>query len=318
MRRAAALSVAFALSACGGGAAERPADEATAPQAGGALTAAVASFDLAAGHPSRFLVGLGTGQNLFIGGGTVDLSFSFLGEERASGAPQPYRDATATFLPLYGEEGPFPATPVAAPSSRGRGVYVVEEFEFDRPGIWEVEVSADVQDRGTLTGTTAFEVRPEPIVPTRGDPAPRTDNLVLGDRDAPPEAVDSRATTGDIPDPELHETTISDSIRAARPVLVVISTPVYCQSRFCGPVTDLIQELAAEYGDRAHFVHLEVWRDFQEGVINEPAAEWIYRENELQEPWVFLVGADGRIVERWDNVATRGEIEPFLQDLPVL
>ena len=34
------------------------------------------------------------------------------------------------------------------------------------------------------------------------------------------------------------------------------------------------------------------------------------------EPWVFLIGADGRIAARWDNVATRGEIEPLLRDLP--
>ena len=29
-----------------------------------------------------------------------------------------------------------------------------------------------------------------------------------------------------------------------------------------------------------------------------------------------LIDADGRIVARWDNVATRQEIEPLLQDLP--
>jgi hypothetical protein len=34
------------------------------------------------------------------------------------------------------------------------------------------------------------------------------------------------------------------------------------------------------------------------------------------EPWVFLIGADGRIAARWDNVATREEIEPLLRDLP--
>jgi hypothetical protein len=38
----------------------------------------------------------------------------------------------------------------------------------------------------------------------------------------------------------------------------------------------------------------------------------------LLEPWVFLVGADGRVAARWDNVATRQEIEPLLEDLPPL
>jgi hypothetical protein len=91
---------------------------------------------------------------------------------------------------------------------------------------------------------------------------------------------------------------------------------VYCVSKFCGPVTDMVQELAAEYGDRAEFIHIEVWRDFQGQVVNQAAADWILREDTLQEPWVFLVGADGRVAARWDNVATRQEIEPHLQDLP--
>jgi len=99
---------------------------------------------------------------------------------------------------------------------------------------------------------------------------------------------------------------------------VAVATPVYCVSKFCGPVTDMVQELAAEYSDRADFVHIEVWRDYEGQVVNKGAADWILRGDNLQEPWVFLVDAEGRIVERWDNVATRQEIEPLLQDLPPL
>ena len=44
----------------------------------------------------------------------------------------------------------------------------------------------------------------------------------------------------------------------------------------------------------------------------------MYRNDELQEPWVFVIGADGRIAARFDNVVTRGELEPLLKALPVL
>ncbi|MGH2693142.1 MAG: hypothetical protein ACRDHM_11705, partial [Actinomycetota bacterium] len=80
----------------------------------------------------------------------------------------------------------------------------------------------------------------------------------------------------------------------------------------------MVQELAAEFDDRAEFIHIEVWRDFQGKVVNKAAADWILREDTLQEPWVFLVDADGRVAARWDNVATGQEIEPFLRDLPPL
>ena len=56
-------------------------------------------------------------------------------------------------------------------------------------------------------------------------------------------------------------------------------------SRFCGPVTDMVQELAARYGDRAVFIHVEIWKDYQEQVLNEAAAEWLQTPSgDLTEP----------------------------------
>jgi hypothetical protein len=132
-------------------------------------------------------------------------------------------------------------------------------------------------------------------------------------------AVDSRAgTAGDIPDPEMHRTTIAAALAAHRPVVAVFSTPVYCVSRFCGPVTDMVDELAKTYGDRASFVHVEIWRDFQGQAINKAAADWLLRNNDLNEPWVFVIGADGKIVARFDNVVTKQEVEPLVRQLPVI
>ncbi|MGH2663105.1 MAG: hypothetical protein ACRDH8_09955 [Actinomycetota bacterium] len=282
---------------------------------GGELVAIVANLELAADGPSRFLLGLETPDRRLVTGGSVDLRFSFLGEERAEGQPQPGPEATATFLPLPGESA-GPPSPQAVAASEARGVYSAEGVEFDRPGFWEVEATADLGG-DVRRGTAAFQVLPEPLVPAPGDPAPRTRNHTLDSKGVPVEAIDSRAAGGaEVPDPELHQATIAGAIRAGRPALVVIATPVYCVSRFCGPVTDMVAELASEYGDRAEFIHIEVWRDFQEGVINEAAADWLLRDDDLTEPWVFLIGADGRIAARWDNVAARQEIEPLLQDLP--
>jgi hypothetical protein len=308
-RLAAAVLLLSILAACGGSGGGSPA----------ALHVFPASFDLAVGRPSRFLAGLGTGRNLFIGGGEVRMRFFFLGEDRAEGEPELVTETTASFLPLPGEEDePVPTTPTAAAGTDARGVYRVEEMTFDRHGLWEVEVTAELADERVLAGRGAFEVLPEPLIPAAGESAPRTENLTVDSKGVPQEAIDSRAATeGRIPDPELHETTIADAIRAGRPVLAVFSTPVYCVSKFCGPVTDMVAELADEYGDRAAFIHVEVWKDFQGLVANEAAAEWLLLDDgSLQEPFVFLIGADGRIESRWDNVATRQEIEPHLQDLP--
>lgn len=133
-----------------------------------------------------------------------------------------------------------------------------------------------------------------------------------------PASIDSRATsTGQVPDPVLHDTTVADAVAAGRPTVVVISTPVYCVSRFCGPITETVEALAERYGDRAEFIHLEVWKDFDTQTIND-AAEWILTDDGGNEPWTFLVDPDGTIAARWDNVVDVADLEGRLGRLPVI
>lgn len=311
MRRSSSLVLGLALvaTACSG-VADGPAQQEAAAQ-GPQLAAEVASYDIAAGEDRRFIVGLLTDRNEFVSGGTATMRFFFLPEDEE---PQLYREAPARFLAVPGEE-PGHDHAKAGPASQGRGVYAVESIEFDRPGFWQVEVEVEV-DGEARTATAAFQVGRRGLVPGVGDEALATQNLTLDSR-APTGAIDSRGEAdGEVPDPELHRTTIAAALEAGRPAVVVFSTPVYCVSRFCGPITEMVAELAADYGDRAEFIHIEIWRDFQGKVVNQAAADWLLREGDLREPWVFFIDANGIIRGRWDNVATRGEIEPFLRDLP--
>jgi hypothetical protein len=275
-----------------------------------------ASYELVAGERGRFIAGLLTPDQLFVSYGNVDMRFFYLGTKEATGTAQPGPRATADFLPIEGDPGAPTDRPSAGPASHGRGVYATE-VTFDKPGFWAVDVTARVEGEGELVGNGAFEVLEDNVVPAPGDEALRTENLVLSSKDAPRQAIDSRAQGGQqVPDEILHQTTIAESIRRGEPALVVFSTPVYCISRFCGPVTDMVEELARDYAGRANFIHVEIWRNFEGKVINKGAADWIYRGRDLLEPWLFLIGTDGKIMARWDNVATRTEIEPFLDELP--
>ena len=311
------------LAACssdgGGGSATTP-----TTQGADGLIAQVASFDLAVGPPSRFIVGLQSADLRLVVFGTVELRFAYLGTRDAPvRSPEPGAPVTASYLPIPGTPPPPDgATPQLLSGSQARGVYAAS-VGFDRTGFWQVEVTAAL-DGEARTATGAFTVLDRHAVPAPGDPAPRSENLTM---DVPPDvpraAIDSRAGsdgTAPIPDPELHATTVAAALAAGRPVVVTVSTPVYCTSRFCGPVTDMVQELSHVYGDRASFVHIEVFREFQNTVINKAAAEWIYPDQAtgLNEPWVFVVGGDGIVTARFDNVATRAEVEPLLQALPVI
>ncbi|MGH2807238.1 MAG: hypothetical protein ACRDKT_08180 [Actinomycetota bacterium] len=280
-------------------------------EGGEEIVVQAANYDLSVGDESRFIAGVLTHDQLFVSYGSVDMKFFYLGTERGSGKAEEGPTATGRFLTIEGD--PSTEGPVAGPASEGRGVYAAD-VTFDRAGFWAVELTAELEGE-PKTGQAVFEVREESLYPAVGEAAPRSKNLTLPSK-APERAVDSRAETTGIPDEILHRTTIKGSIEAGEPAVVVFSTPVYCVSRFCGPITDTVAELARDYSGRANFIHVEVWWNFEKQVVNRTAGEWIFVKNDLTEPWIFLIGADGKIVQRWDNVATREEIEPFLKKLP--
>lgn len=276
-----------------------------------------ANYELLVGEDGRFIAGLLTPDQMFVSFGTVEIEFFYLGTREGEGTAEEGPSATGRFLAIEGTGDRATETPQATTAADGRGVYAAD-VTFDRPGFWAAQVTAAL-DEESLTGRAVFEVYEDNRYPAVGERAPRTDNLTLHSDDAPREAVDSRARDGEpVPDPELHRTTIADSIKRGEPALVVFATPVYCVSRFCGPITDMAAALEKEYGERVNFIHVEIWRDFQNTVVNKGAAEWVFRDGDLTEPWIYLIDPNGRIAARWDNVATREEIEPLLKKLPPL
>jgi hypothetical protein len=156
-----------------------------------------------------------------------------------------------------------------------------------------------------VSANAVFEVVAQSQLPAPGQPAPRTDTRLPGAPGVDLQSIDSRAKDGaPVPDAALHSTSVAAALAAGKPTVVVVSTPVYCVSQFCGPVTDSVARLAATYGDRVAFVHLEVWKDFEKKIVNPAAAEWITPKDggDSREPWVFLVGGDGIVRQRFDNV----------------
>jgi hypothetical protein len=280
------------------------------------LAASVASSDLWAKAPQHFELGAfksdGQGVSLLTFG-TVDFAFSFLGD--GSGAPEPGPSATGTYLGAFGTPQDGPSPTFSAPSD-ARGVYQAEGITFDQPGTWQVDTTIDVPGSGSTTLSSQFPVAAKPSLPAPGDTALRTDNLTMDSKGVPASAIDSRALDGAaVPDPELHATTIAASIAAHRPVLVIFATPTYCQSQFCGPEVDGVQSLAAKYADKAAFIHVEIWRNFNKSVINQAAADWLLRNNDLTEPWLYLIGADGVIVDRWGPLFDENEVAKELAAL---
>ena len=280
------------------------------------MVAVAASVDLYTRDPQRVDLGLVMPDNSFVSFGTVDVSFSLVGNGAQT---EPGPTAAATFVPTFGtperSDGPVVTQP-----NEGRGVYEATGVVFDTAGVWVAEVTADVKGLGPQTAQASFAVQEHPSLPAPGDRAQPTENLTVHSKGVPPAAIDSRAAgTGTIPDPELHRWTIARAIAEGRPALVVFATPAFCISKFCGPVTDMVEDLSRRYDDRAVFIHVEIWEDFEHQALNRAAADWLWPQmpnGNLTEPWLFLIGADGRIVDRWSSMWSEREVETELEALP--
>jgi hypothetical protein len=310
--------VAVVAASCSGDSDSPDVDVAGSDPAGGGLAAQVAGFDLVAGRSGRFLVGVfSVDRERGLAYDRIDISFEHVDEAGGkSKSAIPPTDTTAEFLPIPGQPAARSESgPALVPGSETIGVYRARDVQFDEPGFWQATITAEV-DGTTQRATAAFEVAAKSEIPAPGDRAPATRQPLAGDPATDPDAIDSRAAAdGTVPDPELHDITVADAIAAGTPTVVVVSTPTYCQSRFCGPITDSVADLAARYRGQASFIHLEVWADFDNQQLNPAVREWILPtgSEEGNEPWVFVVGRDGIIAERFDNVAGEEELEQSLQ-----
>jgi hypothetical protein len=95
----------------------------------------------------------------------------------------------------------------------------------------------------------------------------------------------------------MHAKSFADVV-GKKPVALLFATPQLCQSRVCGPVVDEALQMRAKYGDRIEFIHQEVYagNDVKKG-LRAPLRQF----NLPTEPWLFVVGKNGRITARLEG-----------------
>jgi hypothetical protein len=157
-----------------------------------------------------------------------------------------------------------------------------------------------------LGNVVVAESDPPPDV---GEPAPESKTPTLA-------SVGGRAseiTTRVPPDETLLRHAIAESLAAGVPFVVTFATPKFCESRTCGPVVDVVEEVARRFEEEdVRFIHVEVYRD------NDPAKgynRWMREWGLTTEPWTFVVGADGRIAERYEGVVSVLELEQAVDEV---
>ncbi len=189
------------------------------------------------------------------------------------------------------------------------GVYVADA-EFTRAGDWGVRITVTTPDRTYDEFPFRFTVRERTDEPMVGDLAPPSLQATLA-TEPKIEEIDSSSPAR----PLMHDLTIADAVMSGKPAVIAFATPAFCSSQLCAPVMDTVMDpLAARFGDAASFIHVEpyVLRDLRAGFVENPVPAT--REWKLQaEPWIFVVGRDGRIAAKFEGIVALDEVEAALR-----
>jgi hypothetical protein len=251
---------------------------------GGKLEAALASSVFTVGAPNRVAFGVIDDQGQFVYGKTA----VYVAPTPSAPAQGPYvapADVLVTDPPYRSKQAATEQDPFAA-------IYAAQ-VPFRRKGAYSMLVATTVNGKLVASPTQVHvTTRAADPIPEVGEKPPhvQTDTLAAAKGDV------SKIDTRQPPD-DMHAVSFADVV-GKKPVALLFATPQLCQSRVCGPVVDIAMQMKASYGKQVDFIHQEVYVDNNpKKGIRPPMRAFNLRT----EPWLFVVGRDGRITARLEG-----------------
>jgi hypothetical protein len=251
---------------------------------GGATEVGLASSVFTTGGKNRLAFGVIDDQGQFV-----------YGETAVYVAPTPQEPAKGPFVApadVLVTEGRYRSKQAATEADPFAAVYQAQ-IPLNRKGTWSI-LTVTREGNTWLAAPSQIKVttpKADPI-PDVGEPAPKvaTDTMETAGGDV--ENIDTR-----VPPSDMHARSFEDVV-GSKPVALLFATPQLCQSRVCGPVVDVALQLRAKYGDQVEFIHQEVYKenDPEQGLRDPLAAFRLPTE-----PWLFVVGADGKVTARLEG-----------------
>lgn len=212
--------------------------------------------------------------------------------------PLPAQATSLETKPAYRAAGEDP--------DAAKNVYVVPKVEFDSKGPWIA--IAMLKGKGGLEASRV----PTPVVgdkagvPRAGEKAPLIHTPTAAEVGGDLAKIDTR-----VPHDQMHEVDFADAV-GKQPIVLVFATPALCQSRVCGPVVDVAQQVADQDKGKADFIHMEVYNDNDPGKGIRPQLRTYHLPTE---PWTFLIDRHGVIRERIEGAYGVSELEEAMRSI---
>jgi hypothetical protein len=247
---------------------------------------------------NRYSFGVFTVGNEQVDDADVALYFAKDGKDPVMG-PLPAQVTSLQTKPAYRASGAGPAEATT--------VYVVPKVEFDRKGPW-LAIAMLKGDSGLeasrLTATPV--VGDFPRIPGVGEKAPVIHTPTAATVGGDMAKIDTR-----VPPDQMHEVDFADAV-GKKPVVLVFATPALCQSRVCGPVVDVAQQVADSYKGKVDFIHMEIWNDNDIAKGPRPQVQAYDLESE---PWTFLIDKNGIVRDRIEGAFGVSELEEAMRKI---
>jgi hypothetical protein len=214
--------------------------------------------------------------------------------------------------------GPFPAsieTLETKPAFRAQTtandpdsattVYVTH-VNFPADGEWRIAAVVKDGDKLTATLLPSAVVGENNDIPQVGQRPPRIHTPT-------PESVggDLSKITTRIPPETMNKVDFFDAL-GKEPIVLLFATPQFCQSRVCGPVVDVAEQVHQEVGDKAQFIHMEIYND------NDPSKgvrPQVRAFNLPSEPWLFVIDRNGVIRTEIEGAFSVAELEKAVSEV---
>ena len=150
---------------------------------------------------------------------------------------------------------PFRSESTASDPDSARSVYVTD-VPFRRAGGYELLglVRLDGRLVAAESAVPAVSVVRDGDVPETGERPP----IITTPTKTSPGGLAAAETR--VPADSMHEHDFADVV-GRRPVVLLFATPALCQSRVCGPVVDIAEQVRADHEGDAAFIHMEIFED---------------------------------------------------------
>lgn len=198
-------------------------------------------------------------------------------------------------------EARYEAQSTADDPTSAKGFYATD-VSFAHNGPWNLV--AIMRDGSKLTSarvTPSVIVGKPNKIPDVGQKAPAIHTLTGADVGGNIGSIDTRTPHDDMHSVDFHD------VLGKQPVVLLFATPALCQSRVCGPVVDVAEQVEHEPASQGvDFIHQEI---YNENNVSKGLRPQVLDFGLRTEPWLFVVGKDGRISTRIEGAFSVSDLE---------